>query len=76
MVLQEHQLRGWWNGLLDPGACPPPPDLQMNHTQEETKAVAAIKLHWTYRVLRKLAYTAGAMVFWAWVLFLALSGKF
>ena len=25
MVLQNHQLRGWWNGLLDPGACPPPP---------------------------------------------------
>ena len=47
----------------------------MNHTQEETEA-AAVKLHWTYRVLRTIAYFAAAMVFWAWVLFLALSGKF
>ena len=28
VVLQNHQLRGWWNGLLDPGACPPPPVLE------------------------------------------------
>jgi hypothetical protein len=49
----------------------------MNHTQEELEVDAATeKLHWTYRVLRKAAYLSAGMVFWAWVLFLALSGNF
>jgi hypothetical protein len=49
----------------------------MNQTQEDVEMVAqAVKLHWTYRVLRSLAYLGLAMVFWAWVIFLALSGRF
>jgi hypothetical protein len=49
----------------------------MNQTQQETDAAAeVIRLHWTYRVLRSIAYFGLAAVFWAWVLFLALSGKF
>ena len=62
---------------FDPGACPPPPEMQMNHTQEEraVEAVAA-KEHWTYRALKHFAYFLTMLVFWLWVLFLALSGKF
>jgi hypothetical protein len=33
-----------------------------------------MKVHWTYRVLRFIAYSGAAGVFWAWVLFLATSG--
>jgi hypothetical protein len=32
-------------------------------------------MHWTYRVLRRIAYASAAIVFWAWVIFLALAGK-
>jgi hypothetical protein len=32
-------------------------------------------MHWTYRVLRRIAYVSAAIVFWAWVIFLALTGK-
>jgi len=49
----------------------------MNARQQETeREMHAETLHWTYRVLRTLAYFAAATVFWAWVIFLALSGKF
>lgn len=49
----------------------------MNHTQEELEVEAAeAKLHWTYRVLRMFAHLAAGIVFWAWVLILALSGNF
>ena len=49
----------------------------MNHTQEELEVDAATeKLHWTYRVLRTLAYLGAATIYWAWVIFLALSGNF
>jgi hypothetical protein len=34
-----------------------------------------VGMHWTYRVLRRIGFTGAAVVFWAWVIFLALSGK-
>jgi hypothetical protein len=33
------------------------------------------KPHWTYRFLRQAAFAALAVVFWAWVILLAISGK-
>lgn len=49
----------------------------MNETQQDTNAaVETMALHWTYRLLRKMAYAGAATVFWAWVIFLALSGRF
>jgi hypothetical protein len=33
-------------------------------------------VHWTYRLLRRIAFTSLAIVFWTWVILLALSGKF
>jgi len=51
--------------------------LKMNEIQQETDvAVEGMTLHWTYRVLRRLAYLGAATIFWAWVIFLALSGNF
>ncbi len=32
-------------------------------------------MHWTYRILRRFAYISLGVVFWAWVLALALSGR-
>jgi hypothetical protein len=34
-----------------------------------------VGMHWTYRVLRRIAFTGAAVVFWVWVILLALSGK-
>jgi hypothetical protein len=47
----------------------------MNETQQQAKAAAVTRRHWTYRVLRTLAYFGAAAVFWFWVIFLALSGR-
>jgi hypothetical protein len=33
------------------------------------------KPHWTYRALRQIAFGGLAVVFWTWVILLALSGK-
>jgi hypothetical protein len=44
----------------------------MNQEPDRTER----QLHWTYRVLRRFAYLSAATVFWAWIVFLALAGKF
>jgi hypothetical protein len=44
----------------------------MNQAPDE----AVEKKHWTYRLLRIIAYMGAAGVFWAWVIFLAMAGKF
>jgi hypothetical protein len=31
--------------------------------------------HWTYKVLRRIAFTGLTVLFWAWLIILALSGK-
>lgn len=49
----------------------------MNQTQQETDAATeVVSLHWTYRVLRSIAYFGLAGVFWSWVILLAMSGRF
>jgi hypothetical protein len=35
----------------------------------------ALEVHWSYRLLRRIAFTSLAVVFWAWVIAIALSGK-
>jgi len=51
------------------GACPPPPRLNDCAERRETQ------VHWTYKVLRRIAYVSLAVSFWAWVIALALSGR-
>jgi hypothetical protein len=35
-----------------------------------------VRVHWSYRFLRRFALTALVVLFWVWVIVLALSGKF
>ena len=53
------------------GACPPPPEANTEHVWKGEQEV-----HWTYRLLRRIAFTSLAIVFWTWVIMLALSGRF
>ena len=70
---ESHQLRGWCgNGLLRTRVRA---RLLRESKIDQTWNGVEDGMHWTYRVLRRVAYTSAALVFWAWVIFLALAGK-
>jgi len=70
---KSHQLRGWCGTSLLRTRVRA--RLLRESNMKEAWNGVDVGMHWTYRVLRRIAFTGVAVVFWAWVIFLALSGK-